>query len=234
MMCQACKNRTATFEFQLCSDCYFNKPVRKKFEEIERLRSEAIKKTAYHVTSSWDASGAIEVTKVNFIDGSTSFQTSSSLPQSNRPQNTNIVVALQLEIDKPNKNGSIYTKEAISKAVEKYNEFIICRCAFGTLGTIENSVDGAASVTKLADVAFSVNDMWLDEHNNKIMVDIEIFGTKAGHTLSNTIDRDRTAGIKSIDFVPLLLNHQYQDQRIVTDCTIIRTIAVPAVPEIKS
>ena len=79
------------------------------------------------------------------------------------------MIKVLLELDKPNKNGRIYTKEVMREAIAKYGEKL---SRFGELGY------GEDSHINIDRISHKVNFLYIKE--NQVLADISLLGTPCG------------------------------------------------------
>ena len=92
-----------------------------------------------------------------------------------------ITLKFAIQPDVPNKNGYVYTKEAIENAFAKYNK----NSGF-KVGTISNRENRAS---KLSDIAFGIQNNVIKE-GNFWSADIEVLDTPQGKVLEKLLDLD--------------------------------------------
>lgn len=114
-------------------------------------------------------------------------------------------------LDVPNKNGRIYSKEVMEKAILEYQHSIDKEISFGHLGLNEND---DKQMIKLAEVSHQILSIRIED--DKVMGDIKVFDTPAGkvvQTLKKGIDNN------DFIFVPNMIGTI--EDNIVTKCKII-------------
>lgn len=117
-------------------------------------------------------------------------------------------------LDSPNRNGRIYTKECMEKAITDTKKLIEEKRFLGEL--LEQS---QYTGINLSNVSHMVTDLRIEE--NKIAVDIQVLKTPKGILLQEMMDA------KEIEFVQRGLGKIGKDN-IVTDYTLIAIDAVRA------
>jgi len=85
-----------------------------------------------------------------------------------------------LTCDKPSRNGYIYPKEELQKAIDKYQEKIDAGEAFGTLGL------NPSGVMDLESVSHKVTEIYFED--NKVIAKIEILDTPSGNSAMKMFD----------------------------------------------
>jgi len=89
-------------------------------------------------------------------------------------------IQFNLIADTPNKNDTIYPKNVLKKAIEKFNEEKVKQGkAFGIIG------QPILEDVNLTEVAFKINE--LDEIDKSYVADIEILGTPNGKKLKKFV-----------------------------------------------
>lgn len=86
-----------------------------------------------------------------------------------------------LEADVPNKNGSLYPRQVIEKAINDLKENVANRSVLGELG------EGSTASISFANVSHVVTKTWFE--NNELFAEAEVLNTPNGSLLKDLLNK---------------------------------------------